>query len=89
MQVVQSHCRHPHRQTTLWSPILTNLTKLSFVAEQPLKAHTYHRAPSLEQETERWIKWLRPILKFMMQQVSGTCILEVDDNDTKETSALF
>lgn len=38
--------------STLWSPILAELTKLSIVAQQPLQARTYFNAPSFKQEME-------------------------------------
>lgn len=40
--------------STLWSPILANLTKLSIVAQQPLQVRTYFTAPSSEHQMEEW-----------------------------------
>lgn len=74
--------------STLWSPILARLAKLSIVARQPLHAQTYYNAPWFEQDMEKWTGWLRPILVFISSHLSRTCIVEVDDDERKETSAI-
>lgn len=72
--------------STLWSPVLAELTKLSIVAQQPLQAGTYFNAPSFEQEMEEWMEWLRAILQYIASQLPSSCIVEADDDDRKETS---
>jgi hypothetical protein len=47
--------------TELWPPILTGLTTLSIVAQQPLLAQTYWNTPSFEQDMKEWIGWTGPI----------------------------
>jgi hypothetical protein len=51
--------------STLWSPILAELTKLSIVAQQPLQARAYFNPASFEQEMEEWMEWLRAILQYI------------------------
>jgi len=46
----------------LWSSILPTLKGLRILAEQPIEASSYHGAPSLEQEIDRWVKWIKPFL---------------------------
>ena len=75
--------------STLWSPILAELTKLSIVAQQPLQARTCFNAPSFEQEIEEWTEWLRAILQYIVRQLPSSCIVEADDDDRKETSAVM
>ncbi len=72
--------------STLWSPILAELTKLSIVAQQPLQARTYFNAPSFKQEMEEWMEWLRAILQYIAHQLPSSCIVEADDDDRKGTS---
>ena len=75
--------------STLWSPILAKLTKLSIVAQQPLEAQIYFNAPSFEEEMEEWMEWLRAILQYFARQLPSSCIVEVDDDDRKETSTII
>lgn len=74
--------------STLWSPILGRLTRLSVVAKQPLVVRIYINEPSLEQTIEGWIEWLRTTLQYIASQLSNSCIVEVDDDDRRQTSTL-
>ena len=85
----------PHRidygcmlDSTLWSPILAKLTKLSIVAQQPPQG-PYHSSPTFEQVMEKWTEWLRAILQYIARQLSSSCIVEADDDDWKGTSTLM
>ena len=75
--------------STLWSPILANLTKLSIVAQQPLEPQKYYNAPPFEQDMEKWTQWLRAVLQYTARQISSSCIIEVDDDDREETSLVM
>ena len=72
----------------LWSSTLPNLKVLRLVAQQPLTAAGYYNAPTLEQEMDRWVEWIKPFLECFGQYLRSTIVVEVDDNDTKETSEL-
>ncbi|KAI9768246.1 MAG: hypothetical protein M1840_005076 [Geoglossum simile] len=58
------------------------------MAQQPLEARHYYNAPSLEQEMDEWLTWLKPVLEYVNQYVSSGYIVEVDDDDREETSEL-
>jgi len=73
----------------LWSSILPNLKAFRLVAQQPLEAAGYYYAPTLEQEMDRWVKWIKPFLEFFGQHLRSPVIVEVDDDDRKETSELI
>lgn len=72
---------------TLWSSILPTLKRLRIVAEQPVKASSYHGAPSLEQEMDRWVKWIKPFLQCFGQYLSRETI-QVDIDGRAETREL-
>jgi hypothetical protein len=79
------------RQTpdnALWPPILSNLKGLRIVAEQPLQGSSYYGAPTLEQEMDCWVKWIRPFLKCFGQHLSSGTVVQVDDDGRTETSEL-
>lgn len=69
----------------LWIPLLTNLSQLCLVAQQPLRAGGYYNAPSLEEDMREWINWLEPILRYLAHNISGTTIVGIDDNNLVET----
>ena len=75
--------------STLWSPLLANLTKLSIVAQQPLQARMYYNAPSFEHDMEEWMGWLRVILQYISRELRSSCVIEVDDDVRSETSILM
>ena len=65
----------------VWSPMFCQLTRLSKVAPQPLKAQTH-----------RWIEWLRTFLQYIgsrASQLSKSCVVEMDDDDRRQTSTLM
>ncbi|PVH68668.1 hypothetical protein DL98DRAFT_554759 [Cadophora sp. DSE1049] len=72
----------------LWSSILPTLKGLRIVAEQPVEASSYYGAPSLEQEIDRWVKWIRPFLQCFGQYLSRETIVQVDINGRAETREL-
>jgi len=89
MQIVIQPCGLSYGRTpncTPWSPILAGLTKLSIVAQQPLSAHIDRNAPWFQERMETWKDWLRAVLQCIASQLQNCCIVEVDDDDKKETS---
>ena len=83
-------CFYRHMlDSRLWSPILANLTKLSIVAQQPLQGRPKYGVPSFEQRIGEWMEWLRAILQYITRQLPSSCIVEVDDDDGRETSTLM
>lgn len=73
----------------LWSPILAGLSRFAIVAQQPLQAQTYFSEHSFKRDMKNWIGWVRPMLEYMIPQLSGSCVIEVDDDDREETSDLI
>jgi len=73
---------------SLWSSILPTLKGLRIVTEQPVEASSYHGAPSLEQEIDRWVKWIKPFLQCFGQYLSRETIVQVDIDDRAETKEL-
>jgi hypothetical protein len=73
---------------SLWSSILPTLKGLRIVAEQPVEASSYHGAPSLEQEIDRWVKWIKPFLHCFGQYLSRETIVQVDIDGRAETREL-
>lgn len=69
----------------LWIPLLTGLSQLCLVAQQPLQARSYYNAPSFEEDMQRWIAWLEPILRYLAQNISEKTSVKVDDNKLVET----
>jgi hypothetical protein len=72
----------------LWIPLLTDLNRLCLVAQQPLRAGGYYNAPSLEEDMRIWVAWLEPILRYLARNIPKQCIVEIDHNDSVETSEL-
>lgn len=76
--------------STLWSPILANLTKLSIVAAQPVVAYPpFFGKITSEQDLEEWTGWLKAILQCIVGQLSSSCIVEVDNGNKEETSIVM
>lgn len=46
-----------------WSSMLPHLRVLRLVADHPLEAGGYYNAPTLEQDIDRWVEWIRPFLE--------------------------
>ena len=74
--------------TSLWSSILPTLKGLRIVAEQPVEAPSYHGAPSLEQEIDCWVKWIKPFLQCFGQYLLKDTIVQVDIDGRAETREL-
>lgn len=62
----------------LWASILPSLRVLRIVAEQPLESVGYFGAPTLEQEMDRWVKWIRPFWNALV----NICLLELLSKST-------
>ena len=69
----------------IWSPFLANLTKLSIVVNQPLQIRPPRKAPKMK----KGLEWLRINLQNISSHLSRSCIVEVDDDDRKETRAVM
>ncbi|KAF8847870.1 hypothetical protein BDZ45DRAFT_681615 [Acephala macrosclerotiorum] len=69
----------------LWTPLLTDLSQLCLVLQQPLQAGGGYNAPTLEEDMREWIAWLEPILRYLAQNITETTIVGIDDNDLAET----
>lgn len=69
----------------LWLPLLTGLSKLYLVVQQPLEARGCYKTPALEEDIQKWIAWLEPILRFLAQNITEETIVGVDDNGLMET----
>ncbi len=92
MQVLmQPHGIHYCRMPTsrIFFPVLANLNKLSIVAQQPLQDLASYYPPPFEDEMHIWIRWLRSLLQFLTRRLPDRCIVEVDDDDSTETSAVM
>jgi hypothetical protein len=72
----------------LWSSILPNLKGLRIVAQQSLQAQGHYGALTLEQETDCWVKWIRPFLECFSQHLSSRTVAGADYNGREETSKL-
>jgi hypothetical protein len=73
----------------LWCSILPHLKGLRLVLEQPVKAGSYDNAPTLEQDMDRWINWIRPFLQCLGQHLSIQTNVEIDNDGRIETGALI
>ena len=69
----------------LWVPLLTDLSQLYLVAQQPLRAGGYYNAPSLEEDMQKWVAWLEPFLRYLVQNITAATIVRIDDNNLAET----
>lgn len=81
---------YPHTipNSELWSSILPALKVLRIIAEQPVRASSYYGAPTLEQEMDRWFKWIGPFLLCFGRHLSDKTIIEVDADGQAETIEL-
>ena len=68
----------PKPDSTFWSPLLAQLTKLTIVVPQSPQARL-----------GIWTEWLRWTLQYFSSKLRSSCVVEVDDNDETETSALM
>tara|TARA_R110002003_G_scaffold3252_1_gene25004 strand:- start:259 stop:675 length:417 start_codon:yes stop_codon:yes gene_type:complete len=75
-------------ESRLWLPLLTDLNRLSLVAQQPLQVRGYFNAPSLEEDMRELVAWLKPILHYLAGKIATADIVEIDDNDLVETREL-
>lgn len=69
----------------LWIPLLTDLSQLCLVVQQPLQAMSYYNAPRLEEDMQEWIAWLEPILRYLARNITEKTIVGIDDNKLVET----
>ena len=78
------NCSHT-LDSRVWSPLLPNLTKLSIVVRQPLQIRARYQVPKMKEGLE----WLRVNLQEIASSLSRSCIVEVDNDDCKETRAVI
>jgi hypothetical protein len=69
----------------LWIPLLTDLSQLCLIVQQPLRVGGYFNAPTLEEDMQEWVVWLEPILRYLARNILETTIVEIDDNNLVET----
>ena len=67
--------------STIFPPLLANLKKLSIVAQ--------HDASTDVEDEAEWIEWLEATLEFITCHLPDRCVVEVDDDDEMETSAVM
>ena len=75
-------------EPTIFPPILANLKKLTIVAQQPLEARRFHDT-KFRRDMQEWVEWLRGILQCVGGQLPNSCIVEVDNDDRRETSTVM
>jgi hypothetical protein len=68
----------------LWCSFLPQLKGLRIIAEQPIQAGGYYNAPTLEQDMDCWVRWVRPFLQSFGQHLSRETIVQVDDDGRLE-----
>lgn len=73
----------------LWCSILPRLKGLRIVAEQPVEARGYYNAPTLEQDMDCWVSWIRPYLQCFGQHLSIRTNVQIDNDGRAETGALI
>jgi hypothetical protein len=73
---------------TLWRSILPHLKVLRMVLEQPVEAGGYYNAPTLEQDINDWVNWIRPFLQAFGKYLPEETNVEVDIDGRAETRAL-
>ncbi|KAE8371760.1 hypothetical protein BDV26DRAFT_298498 [Aspergillus bertholletiae] len=73
---------------SLWATILPRLKCLLLIAEQPIQARRYYDAPTLRQDIDTWLAWIRPYLESFGQHIPEPLSVTVDDDDRKETREL-
>ena len=86
--------RHTTVDWTSWMPILTNLTRLTIVAQQPLNYWSYDNPKLWEDSMEKcsmesWTAWLEMLLANIGGQLPASCMVEVDHDHAKETNTLI
>ncbi|KFG84001.1 hypothetical protein MANI_024487 [Metarhizium anisopliae] len=74
---------------TLWRLVLPQLASLRVVAEQPIQPGGYYNAPALEEETDRWFKWITPFLECLGRYLSKNTLVRVDVDGRAMTKELF
>ncbi|KAH6677579.1 hypothetical protein B0J14DRAFT_346449 [Halenospora varia] len=72
----------------LWEEILPGVRWVRIVACQPTEGVDSFEAPSLEEEMEKWIKWLRGYLECFGRLLGRDTVVQVDCNGMKETEIL-
>ncbi|KFX96662.1 hypothetical protein O988_05224 [Pseudogymnoascus sp. VKM F-3808] len=70
----------------LWCSVLPQLKMLRIVAEQPLH---YYNAPTLEQDIDCWLNWIRPFLQCFRRHLSKHTTVQIDGDGRLETMALI
>lgn len=75
--------------STVLSPVLANLKKLSIVAQQPLEAESRYDPPTFHRRMQVWIGWLQAFLQYNASRLPDSCVVEVDDDDRTETSTVM
>ena len=75
--------------STIFSPILAHLKKLSIVVKQPEQSWVRKNLPISEKYIQVLIGSHKLVLKYIASQLPQSCIVEVDGDDVRETSTLM
>ncbi|KFY77553.1 hypothetical protein V498_09303 [Pseudogymnoascus sp. VKM F-4517 (FW-2822)] len=73
----------------LWRSVLPQLKVLRIVAEQPLEAGHYYNVPTLEQDMDCWLNWIRPFLQCFRRHLSKHTTVQIDGDGRVEIMALI
>jgi len=68
--------------------LFLKLKGFRIVAQQPTEASSYYGAPTLKQEMNYWVKWIRPFLQCFGQHLSRTSMVEAGIDGRGETMEL-
>ncbi|KAH8667346.1 hypothetical protein BGZ60DRAFT_47972 [Tricladium varicosporioides] len=72
----------------LWEELLPGMRWVRIVAAQPTEGVDSVEAPSLEEEMEKWIRWLRGYFECFGKLFGRDTVVQVDCNGIKETEDL-
>ena len=72
----------------VWTRGKTGQGTVVIDSSSPWLAAGYYNAPTLEQEVDDQVKQIRPFLEYFGQYLLSETVVEVDDDDRKDTSEL-
>ncbi|KAI1478647.1 hypothetical protein K445DRAFT_26851 [Daldinia sp. EC12] len=72
----------------IWDPLLTDLAHLSLVLQQPWKSRGRRDPTCFDEDLQKWLAWLEPILKYLAENISDSTTVSIDDNESAETSSV-
>ncbi|KAE9989935.1 hypothetical protein EG327_002077 [Venturia inaequalis] len=69
--------------------VLARLTKLEIVAALPGLSKRYPSAELVRAAREKWLKGFEELIEYIARATSPTLVIEVDDNDQEQTTAIY